>query len=277
MFGFPDQRQLFQAMNQNPSQAAAAGLASAQGQQAPGRRGAQTPPPSQGFATQVGANQRNTGQVPSGGPASPGQFGTGNFAYNSPNWYGQSNEYGTSVMGSSPGAFWGGYAEDVMGLQPGSNAGAFLANKYNPFAMGNVMYGKGFVSDDERLAGATSIANQIAGPGTTFFDPGVLIGQTLQALMSGDAQSLAQQNPQLAALITGNIGNPAGQVDSLLGFFQDLLSATMPPDVLSAFISQLQMLGQVWFSQMRKGDIQNLDASTFAQFLTSQLGPTLGL
>lgn len=271
MFPYPDPRLLQGAVQQNPSQAAAAGLTAAQGQQAPGRTQTTMPgsAPATGFASQVGPNQQMT---------SPSQFGTSDFTNTSNQWYGRGNEYGASAMASSPGAFWGGYSEDVMGLRPGSNAGAFLANKYNPFAIGDVMYGKGTVGDENRLASSTAIANQIAGPGTTFFDPGVLIGKTLQALMSGDAQSLAQQNPALASLIQGSTGNPAGQVDALLGFFQDLLSATMPPDVLQAFLGQLQSLGQVYFSQIRRDpNLQAMDASTFARFLVGQLGPTLGL
>lgn len=274
-FGQLDPNLLYQSMQQNPTQAAAAGLTQSQGQQSPGM--GNTPSAMPSMRSSQPSPMGQTGVPGAAGPASPSGYQTGGFAHGSPNWYGNSNEYGTSIMASSPGAFWGGYAEDVMGLQPGSNASSFLANKYNPMAIGSAMYGKNFVSDDQRLAGSTAMANQIAGPGTTFFDPGVLIGSTLQALASGDVQSLAKQNPQIAALIQANIGNPAGQVDSLIGFFRDLLSATMPPDVLDAFMTQIQAMGQVWFSQMRQGDMRNLDSSTFAKFLMQNLGPTLGL
>lgn len=273
-FGQPDPNQLYQAMQASPTQAAAAGLTAQQGQQAPGIGGNSAP----GFR---GASRPGTGPVQGNqgsAPVNPASYNT-SFTNTSPQWYGQNNEYGTSAMASDPSGntFWSGYSEDVMGLQPGSNAAAFLANKYNPMAIGNVMFGRNFVSDEQKLAGATSIANTIAKPGATFFNPASIIGTTLQALASGDIMQLAKQNPMIADLVQSNIGNPAGQIQSLITFFRDVLSATMPPDTLDAFLQQIQAMGQVFFSQMRKGDIRNLDSQTFAKFLMNTMGPTLGL
>lgn len=275
MWNYPPQQLFQQAQQQNPT----AGITAAQSAQAPGMPGQQYgPPPGQGLATQIAGNQRSTGQTPNTPAADPNSFGTNGYTSTSNQWYGKGNEYGADVLARSPYAFWGGYAEDQMGLQPGSNAANFLASKYNPMALGAAMYGKGFTSQDQILAGSTAIANQIAKPGTTFFNPGAIIGSVLQALQSGNAMDLMKINPTLAGLIQQSAGDPVGQISALTDFLKQVLSATMPPDTLNAFINQINQLGQVWFSQMRKNPNMNaMDSGTFAKFLTQNFGPTLGL
>jgi hypothetical protein len=219
---------------------------------------------------------RGMGQKPAGSPSSQSNYS--NTGVNSTNaWYGQGNEYGANAMASDSGAFWMGYGDQVMGNSPGGNATAFLSNKYNTQALGNVLYGRDFISDEDKLAGQSSIADAIAAPGVQFFDPGTLVNGVMQALQSNDPEALARQNPMLAGLLQSVQGNPAGQVDTIIGFLQELLSASMPADTLNAVLSQIQSLGQVFTQGLLRGDMANVDNANFATFLTQRLGPTLGL
>lgn len=196
---------------------------------------------------------------------------------NSSAWYGQGNEYGAGAMADSSDVFWSGYGDQVMGNQPGGNATSFYANKYNTQALGNALYGRNFISDEEKLAGQSSIADAISAPGVQFFDPGQLVGNVMQALQTNDPDALGKVNPILAGLLQSVQGDPAGQVGTILGFLRELLSATMPAETLQAVLGQLASLGQVFTQGLLKGDMKNVDTANFATFLTQRLGPTLGL
>lgn len=210
------------------------------------------------------------------GPAS--NQGSLSSAVSTPDaWYGQGNEYGMGMMAGDTDQFWHGYGEATQGYQPGGNAADFLASKYNTQALGNVFYKDFATSDESRMRGQSAIADAISAPGVQFFDPGIIIQNVLGALQTRDPDALAKQNPVLAGLLQSVQGNPAGQVGTILGFLQEALSATMPPDGLQAFLGQLQALGEVFTSGLRRGDMKNVDTANFATFLTQRLGPTLGL
>ncbi len=228
-------------------------------------------------SSQPGAMSSTGGAYGAAAPVDPNSYSS-DWINNSNEWYGKGNEYGASAMARDSGTFWSGYGDQVAGFQPGGNAESFLANKYDLQSLGAAMYGKDFVSDEGRLAGQTAIANRINSPGVQFFDPGQIIGSTLAALQSSDPESLAQQSPMLAALLQSVSGNPIGQVGTILGFFESALSATMPPDALSAFLGQLESLGRVFQAEiLRNPNNASLDDANFATFLTQRLGPTLGL
>ena len=193
------------------------------------------------------------------------------------NWYGKGNEYGMSLMAGDTNAFWTGYGDQVAGWSPGGDMTGFYANKYDTQALGATLFGKqDWSSDEGRMAGQSAIADRLSQPGVQFFDPGQLIGNVMNALLSRDPEALAKQNPQLASLLQSVQGNPAGQPEKILGFLQQVLSASMPPDALTAFIGQLTAMSDVWLRQLMSSP-NAPDNANFAQWLVQQLGPTLGL
>lgn len=193
------------------------------------------------------------------------------------NWYGKGNEYGMSLMAGDTGMFWTGYGDQQAGFTPGGDMTSFYSDKYDTQALGAALYGKeDWTSDEGRMAGQTAIADRVTAPGVQFFDPGMIIGNVMSALMSKDPEALAKQNPMLAQLLQSVQGNPAGQVDSILGFLQQALSASMPPDSLQAFIGQLAAMGEVFKRELLRSP-KAPDNANFAQFLVQQFGPTLGL
>jgi hypothetical protein len=193
------------------------------------------------------------------------------------NWYGKGNEYGMSLMAGDTNAFWTGYGDQVAGWQPGGDMTSFYADKYDTQALGATLFGKqDWSSDEGRMAGQSAIADRLNQPGVQFFDPGQLVGNVMSALMSRDPEALAKQNPQLAILLQQTQGNPAGQPQVILGFLQQVLSASMPPDALQAFIGQLNALSDSWLRDIMRSP-KGPDQANFAQYLVQTLGPTLGL
>lgn len=192
-------------------------------------------------------------------------------------WYGKGNEYGMSLMASDSPTFWQGYGDQTQGWGPGSNATAFYADKYNTQALGASLFGKGAWSSDEgKMAGQSAIADAVTAPGVQFFDPGMIIGNVMKALASGDPGALANQNPMLAQLLQSVQGNPAGQVETIVGFLKNALSAAMPPDTLNAFVGQLAAMGQEFTQELLRSP-KMAGNENFASWLTKRLGPTLGL
>jgi hypothetical protein len=193
------------------------------------------------------------------------------------NWYGKGNEYGMSLMAGDTNAFWTGYGDQVAGFAPGGDMTGFYADKYDTQALGATLFGKqDWTSDEGRMAGQSAIADRLTQPGVQFFDPGQLVGNVMSALMSRDPEALAKQNPQLAALLQQTQGNPAQQPQVILGFLQQVLSASMPPDALQAFLGQLNAFADMFMRDILKND-KGPDQANFAQFLVQTLGPTLGL
>lgn len=200
------------------------------------------------------------------------------FINGSKEWYGGMNNYQAALAASSPEGFFSLYGgQGPGGWQPGGEAEAFMMQNYDPRALGAAMYGPGnYSSVEDMLAGQTAITNQLTGSRAGFINPGQVVGNVIQALSNGDVQALAKVNPLLAQIINGNAGNPAGQIQDLISFLGQALMGSMPGDVLDAWLSSLQRLGSQFINGMG-GPIKNLDGKSFAQFLASQLGPTLGL
>jgi hypothetical protein len=193
-------------------------------------------------------------------------------------WYGKGNEYGMSLMAGDSDAFWTGYG-DSHGMGPGNQMTSFLQGKYDTQALGNALYSKNaFTSDEGRMAGQSAIADAINKPGVQFFDPGVIIQNVLTAIASNNPERLMDQNPVLAQLIQGADGNPAGQVELIVGFLREALSATMPPDALDAFTGQLASIGDMFVRDLMKNpNNAQVGKMNFAQYLIGKMGPTLGL
>ena len=196
-------------------------------------------------------------------------------------WYGKINQLGAQSAGNDPSAFWNLYGSDVQGWQPGGNAASFMANTFDPMAMGQAMYGSAdFSSLEETLGGSTAIANALNGGqsgNAMFVDPAMLVGNVMQALASGDPEKMQGVNPALRAIVEGATGNPALQTENLINFFSRALGGSMPQDILRAFLGTIQRLGSVWMSDLSHGPMNKLDNTSFARFLTQRLGPTLGL
>lgn len=246
------------AQRQNPLGAAALGGISSQG-------------------TPSGGKMSPGAYTASGQPASQGAYGKGVQTTTPGNWYGKGNEYGMSLMAGDTNAFWTGYGDQVAGFAPGGDMTSFYSDKYDTQALGATLFGKqDWTSDEGRMAGQSAIADRLTQPGVQFFDPGQLVGNVMSALMSRDPEQLAKQNPQLAALLQQTQGNPAQQPQVILGFLQQVLSASMPPDALQAFLGQLNAMGEVFLRDILKNP-KGPDQANFAQFLVQQLGPTLGL
>ena len=230
--------------------------------------------PQQGMVTPFGSGPSRTGAGST--HAGPGGYGTP-FITNSNQWYGKMNNYQNALAASSPEAFWSLFGGQSQGWQPGGDAEMFMAQTYDPRALGAAMFGKDqFTSVEDFMAGQTAIANQLTGARAGFINPAAVVGSVIQALSSGNVNDIAKQNPLLAQIMNENAGNPAGQIQSLISFFGQALSGSMPADVLSAWLNSLQRLGSQFINSMG-GNIKNLDGKSFARFLASQLGPTLGL
>jgi hypothetical protein len=257
----PPPQQLAAAQRANPTQAAAA-------------LGLQSQGITPGSTMATGAYNA----APQGSVANRAAQGAYGFQTSTPkNWYGKGNEYGMSLMAGDTNAFWTGYGDQVAGFAPGGDMTGFYADKYDTQALGATLFGKqDWTSDEGRMAGQSAIADRLTQPGVQFFDPGQLIGNVMSALMSRDPEQLAKQNPQLAMLLQQTQGNPAGQPEAILGFLQQVLSASMPPDALQAFIGQLNAMADVWLRDILKNP-KGPDQANFAQFLVQTLGPTLGL
>jgi hypothetical protein len=241
------------------------------------------------FSTQAAKspkNNPNRGSSPStavkspqtvGSTGGPGTYGTP-FIHGSNAWYGGLNDIGKQIASGSPAGFWQNYQSEVMGMDPSSGVGMMVASKYNPMALGNLFYNSPskFGGDEQRLAGASAISGALTGSRAGFINPSAIIGQTLQALATMNPNQIMRMAPEMQGLANQMATDPIGQVDTLLGFLQDVLSAAMPPQAVEGLMSTLQRLGIQFQQSLSKGSLQGASKKNFAQFLIQNLGPTLG-
>lgn len=234
--------------------------------------------PNQGEGPGGAGNPRNqggqgntTGALPIPGPSGD--------IHGSPEWYGQMNDYGVQQALGSPQGFWGLYGGDTKGWNPSGNASAFMASRYDPYVLAGALNptANGPWDNERFMANMTSIGNQLSGDKANFFNTSHIMGGVLNAIASNDDNALMNANPQLASLINSQKGNPAGQVNTILQFFQQILPSMMPKDMADALLSQMQAVGNQWALGLAHGDIKNLDAANFAQYLLQNFGPALGL
>jgi len=228
-------------------------------------------------------NGKGPGNNPGGTPDAGGGAlpipGPSGDIHGSPEWYGQMNDYGVQQALGSPQGFWGLYGGDTKGWNPSGNAAAFMSSRYDPYVLAGALNptANGVWDNERFLANMTSIGNQLSGDKANFFDTSQILGGVLNAIASNDDQSLMNANPQLAALINSQKGNPAGQVNTILSFFEQILPSMMPKDMADALLSQMQAVGNQWALGLAHGDIKNLDAANFAQYLIQNFGPALGI
>lgn len=225
-------------------------------------------------------NPRNQAPQPAaaaGGGTSPGDYPNG--PHGSSEWYGGLNDYGVQQALGSPAGFWGMYGQETQGWNPSGNAASFMANYYDPQTLAVAMNptNVGPWGNEESLAAETGIANQLSGPNAHFFDVSQVMGGVLNAIATNDPNALMQVNPMLATLINENQGNPAGQINSIMQFFEQLLPSMMPADMAKAMIQQMTAAGNQWAFSLGKGDLKNLDVANFAQFILQTFGGVLGM
>lgn len=191
-------------------------------------------------------------------------------------WFGGLDEYGSTAAASSPNIFWDLYGSQQLGLEPGSMAGQFYAENYNPFAMSAALgYGSQANSYDERLAAGTSLGNLLSKPGTAFFDPGSMVSNVLSAIANPGNN---EEFNQLSAIILG-ASTPDQQLSNLVNFLGEALSGAMPPDVLSAYLAYVQKIGMGIVTKAMEGGIAGFEkgGQNIATYLLQALGPTGGL
>lgn len=220
-----------------------------------------------------GQNQHGAGSTPE--PIPP----PSDLIHGSPEWYGGLNDYGVQQALGSPQGFWGLYGEDQQGWNPSGNASAFMASRYDPYTLTAALnpQANGIWDNERLMAGMTGIGNQLSGDRANFFDTTQIMSGVLNAIASNDDQALMQANPQLAMLINSQKGNPAGQVNTILQFFDQILPSMMPKDMADALLAQMQSVGNQWALGLARGELKNLDAANFAQYLLQSFGPALGL
>lgn len=229
------------------------------------------------------ATENSRGQVPittggNQGTASPGQYA---MPWGSSNeWYGGLDEYGGLGAAASPQLMFDLYAQNALGLKPGSNTAQFMGENYNPYAMGTAL-GLDPTAPDERLASGTWLANQIGQPGMTFFDPGQIVTQTLAQLASGKLEGVGAEYNQLSAILQGQ---PHEQLQNLISFLGEALKGAMTPDVLQSYLGWLQQQGQYIVAQVMNSKAQGGGMAEFernggniASALLSMIGANGGL
>jgi hypothetical protein len=195
-------------------------------------------------------------------------------------WFGGLDEYGGLTAAANPGLMFDLYAQNALGLQPGSQTAQFMGQNYNPYAMGTAL-GLDPTSPDERLASGTWMANQIGQPGMTFFDPGTIVTQALQQLASGSMQGPGAEYNQLSAILQGT---PDQQLNNLINFLGEALKGSMTEDVLQSYLGWLHQQGQYIVAQVMNSKAQGGGLAEFekgkgniATHLLNMIGASGGL
>jgi hypothetical protein len=172
------------------------------------------------------------------------------------------------------------------GFQPGGAVGGFLADEFNPrflAAAANPGTQQGGFSYGDQIMQQSDIMGGLMGKGTEL-DPAAIVSNTIGALMSVKSiEDLANINPALAAILNSAAADPTAQVQALTSFLGQALAGSMPEDMLQSWMVTIERIAQGFMSKMEQMDLSNpkgaksFDLANLAQYLSQQMGPTLGL